>query len=65
MTEGERIIGVLKWMRGNPDPDEVLRLHGELPPKLSHTIFLYGVKATIEALEADPELLNEIGPMQP
>jgi len=62
MTEEQRILQILATMKRS-DPDEVLRLHQQLPRKLSTAIMVYGLDATTEAIRDDPELLNHVGAM--
>jgi hypothetical protein len=64
MTEEQRIMEILTTMQATGDADEVLRLHEQLPEKLSKSIFQYGVEPTISAIRADAELLNHVGPMR-
>ena len=66
MTEEQRMMEILTQLEAwdGHDADEVLRLHDQLPEKLSHSILLYGVEATIATIRDDAELLNHVGPMK-
>jgi glutamine synthetase adenylyltransferase len=60
MTEQQRILDVIdRILASDDDGEAILRLHEQLPRKLSRSIFICGAAATKAALVADPTLLDE------